>query len=81
MRGVLAGALALITLHTVVTYKGATGRIGGAFAGIAGLVDRFLDPGLPAIGEPASTPATGPGGSGVGAQAARLYPPPVFTPG
>lgn len=73
MRTVLAGSLALIALHTVVTFGGATGRIGGAFAGVADLVDRFLDPTRPAIAERAQAAAPAP--SGV---ARPAYPAPNF---
>lgn len=57
MRGILAGALALVTLHTLVTYSGATGRIAGIGEGVADLVERFLDPARPAIGEHAKVAA------------------------
>lgn len=77
MRGILAGALALVTLHTLVTYSGATGRIAGIGTGVADLVDRFLDPGRPAISDRARTvtPAT------AAAQPAAIrYPAPSASP-
>lgn len=76
MRGILAGALALVTLHTLVTYSGATGRIAGIGSGVADLVDRFLDPARPAISDrpKAVTPTTA-------AKAAPIsYPPPGTSP-
>lgn len=58
MRGVLAGSLALIALHTLVSYTGANDRIGGAFASAAKLVDRFLDPAIPAIPDRSGSPSS-----------------------
>lgn len=58
MRGVLAGALALVTLHTLVAYQGPSKRLSD-LAGSNGLavqlVKRFLDPTVPAIGGHALT--------------------------
>lgn len=54
IRGILAGALALVTLHTLVAYKGPSKRLAD-LAGPDGLavrfVNRFLDPNRPAIPE------------------------------
>ena len=50
VRGVLAGAFALIVLEVVVTSAQATNRIGGFAAGIAGAVSWLLStdkPGIP----------------------------------
>lgn len=77
MRGIFAGALALVALHTLVSYQGAQGRIAGAFSGVASLVDRFLDPSLPAIPDRGSH-----GVQGVQAPtvATRPAPPPAPAP-
>jgi hypothetical protein len=52
MRGILAGALTLIALHTVVAYAPATGRLEGLIGPegvLATGVRRFLSPAVPAI--------------------------------
>lgn len=48
IRGVLAGALALIALQVAVQ-PGASGRIAGLFGVPAAIASRFIDPTLPAI--------------------------------
>lgn len=86
MRGMLAGALALIALHSVVAYKGPSARL-AQLAGPNGLavtiVRRFLDPTIPAIGgtpSPSSSGATSTGPSITQldhtASAKATYPPP-----
>lgn len=52
-KGILAGSLALITLHTLVAYNGPSQRLNdlvGRHGILTGFVDRFLDPTMPAIG-------------------------------
>lgn len=48
-RGAAAGFLGLVALHAVGSTKGAKGRIADAFADVAGLIERALDPSAPAI--------------------------------
>lgn len=65
LRGVLAGSLALIALHTLVAYRGPSRRL-AELAGPQGLavrlVERFLDPTVPGIPDrsagPTATPRT-----------------------
>jgi hypothetical protein len=64
LRGVLAGALALIALQTVVQPE-ASGRVAGIFGLAANMARRFLDPAVPALGaaSPAASSSTPPAGS------------------
>lgn len=49
VRGILAGSLTLITMHTLVAYKGPSDRI-KQLSGIAvGTVNAFLSPDVPGI--------------------------------
>ena len=47
VRGALAAWLGLITLQAVAS--SGSGRVASAFADVAGLVDRVIDPAVPAI--------------------------------
>jgi hypothetical protein len=71
MRGILAGALTLIALHTIVAYAPASGRLEGLVGADGVLVTgvrRFLSPDVPAIRDRLS-------GQHVGAPAASPPPP------
>lgn len=48
-RGLLGAWLALAALQAIGSSPAATGRVGGALSGVAGLVRRALDPTVPAI--------------------------------
>lgn len=48
VRGAVAAWLGLITLQAVAS-KGGSGRVASAFADLSGLVDRVIDPAVPAI--------------------------------
>lgn len=50
LRGILAGALALVALQTVVATP-AAGRIAGLFGVPAAIAERFISPAVPAIPE------------------------------
>lgn len=71
LRGILAGTLALVALHTAVAYRGPGQRLKelvGNKGILTGFVDRFLDPSVPAIADRSKggwpldfTPAASPG--------------------
>lgn len=48
-RGLFGAWLALAALQAIGSSSAATGRVGGALSGVAGLVRRALDPTVPAI--------------------------------
>lgn len=80
VRGILAGALALVALHTLVAYQDANKRIArlvdhnGIFVGA---VIRFLDPTVPAIADHRKPKAEGTRTtSAAGGDASRLLPDP-----
>lgn len=49
LRGVFAGALALIALETVLSTTGAADRTAGLLSDVSRLIARMLDPNIPAI--------------------------------
>ena len=49
LRGVVTAWLGLIALHAVATTKGSSSRVAQLAADVAGVVDRVLDPSVPAI--------------------------------
>lgn len=56
MRGFLVGALALVAIQRVVSHPQAYGRVGGVFRVIAEAARRFMDPAVPAFGNPNPRP-------------------------
>lgn len=48
VRGIAAGFLGLVALHALAE-KGGSGRVADAFGDVAGLVERVMDPNVPAI--------------------------------
>jgi hypothetical protein len=48
VRGVFAGFLGLVALHAVGS-RGGSGRVGDAFADVAGVIERVMNPTVPAI--------------------------------
>lgn len=48
VRGIAAGFLGLVALHALGS-KGGSGRVSEAFADVAGVIERLLDPRVPAI--------------------------------
>lgn len=83
MRGILAGALALVALHTLVAYQGPSKRLQD-LAGSNGIavqfVRRFLDPTIPAIGgDQLAVPAGSSATAGEGADKRNMpqYPAPT----
>lgn len=58
MRGILAGALALIVLQVLVTNSRASGAVGGVAAGAGKAVEWFLDANTPAIPDHSKGSAT-----------------------
>jgi hypothetical protein len=63
LRGAVTAWLGLIVLQAVVS-TGGSGRVAGAFTGIAGLVNRALDPNVPAIPDRRAGATDGPPGWG-----------------
>lgn len=62
LRGVLAGSLALITLHTLVAYRGPSqhlAQLAGPNGLAVGIVNAFLSPDRPGIPERNSTSSSG----------------------
>lgn len=82
LRGVLAGALALITLEVVVTSNQATARVGGFASGISGAVSWLLSTNKPGIPDRSAntTAATSTSTSTVGPASVSLSPPTVAPP-
>lgn len=79
MRGVLAGALALIVLHTLVAYRGPSARLeelAGSNGVLVGFARRFLDPTVPAIPDLRSSSEPGKVVGPVGAKPKPTYPTP-----
>jgi hypothetical protein len=48
VRGLFAGFLGLVALHAVAS-QGGSGRVASAFADVAGVIERVLNPTVPAI--------------------------------
>jgi hypothetical protein len=55
MRGILAGALALIALEVLVSNRTAAGAVGGVFDLVARAARGFLSPDVPAIPDRSSS--------------------------
>lgn len=58
LRGILAGSLTLIVLHTLVAYKGPSRRLADLSGLAVGLVNAFLSPDRPAIPERGAAPTS-----------------------
>lgn len=56
MRGFLVGALALVAIQRVLSHPQAYGRVGGIFRIAAEAGRRFMDPDVPAFGNPDPRP-------------------------
>lgn len=74
MRGLFAGALALIALEVAVSTPAAAGRVGGLLGGAAALVRHLLDPTVPLIPDHSGDGPTGEPSSYVSPTAAGLDP-------
>jgi len=81
MRGILAGALALIVLQVLVTNARATNALGGVATGAGKAVQWFLDPNTPAIPDRTQTAsATSPSSSSSSSAPGSSYLPPYTGP-
>lgn len=67
LRGLFAGALALIALEAVVRSEESASRFGGLFTGLADLVSSAMSPSVPLVPDLAGV-GTAPYGSGGGSQ-------------
>lgn len=72
-RGVFAGFLGLIALQALGS-NGGSGRVASAFADLSGLIERVLDPDVPAIPDRRAGAAIQPGNTVRNAAAAAVSP-------
>jgi hypothetical protein len=76
VRGVFAGFLGLVALHAVGS-RGGSGRIAEAFGDVAGVIERVLNPTVPAIPDKRSGAASatnGPNSTSSAAAVTRMFP-------